>query len=406
MNRKKVISLILVVLNMIALSGCWDLREINEIGFVTAAGIDKGKGTNKYIITVEIANPSQSGGNSGGDSSSMSNVVWIGTAKGDSLFDATRKLANISSRRIIWAHNNVIVIGQSLAKEGIIPVVDYFTHNHELRMKTAVVVANSDAKKYISSNIGMDKPSGMSYSVMERHRGLSGESVESDMLSVSAEIRNRYGNPLISRIRLKSSVIQSKDTSSGKNVKTGLTLKTVALGGAAVFKRDKMLGWLSNKQALGVAWILNQTINTEVTVLDSQHGNKSVSVQTEGVKTKIKTKIVGGIPRMAIYISGRGQIVEEDGFTNKSIDEVKRHVEKLIDKKIKNEVKDSLKVVQKKYKVDCLGFSDIVHTQNASEWRSGLKDNWQKLFPNVPISISVEIDINSSTLNEEPSRVY
>lgn len=191
------ILLVFLLLNMIILlSGCWDIREINELGLVTAVAIDKGSGQNKYSITVQIANPGTD--SSSGDKSTVKKNVWVGTAEGESLFDATRKLVGISSRRIMWAHNNVIIIGESLAKEGIIPVIDFFTHNPELRMRAAVVVAKGDAKEYIVSKAGMDSPSGISFILLESYRALEAESVESHLLQVAANLRNKYANPLIS----------------------------------------------------------------------------------------------------------------------------------------------------------------------------------------------------------------
>ncbi len=140
---RTVFLLLIILISPGLLNGCYDLREINELGFVTAVGIDKADSPNRFIVTVQIANPSSGSDDKG----SMKNEVWIGTAEGKSIFDAVRKLTGISSKRIMWAHNNVVIIGESLAREGIIPVIDYFTHNLELRMKVGLVVSEGDAKE-------------------------------------------------------------------------------------------------------------------------------------------------------------------------------------------------------------------------------------------------------------------
>ena len=151
----------------------------------------------------------------------------------------------------MWAHNNVIIIGESLAKEGIIPVVDFFTHNPELRMKTIVVVARGDGKKYIVAKAGMENPSVVSFILMEGYRALEAESVESNMLKVSSDLRNEYANPLITAISLKKATMQSVDGDY-----KGKSSETIDLEGAAVFKKGKMIGWLSPEETLGVSWIL------------------------------------------------------------------------------------------------------------------------------------------------------
>jgi spore germination protein KC len=390
---------LLIILNLAVLNGCWDIREINELGLVTAVGIDKADGPNRYSVTVQIANPTAEG--SSDSKSKVKSDVWIGTQEGSSLFDAARMLVDISSRRIMWAHNNVIIIGESMAKEGIIPVVDYFTHNPELRMKTAVVVAKGDAKEYLAAKVGMESPSGVSFILLEGYRALTAESVESHLLEVSAGLKNEYSNLLITGISLKKSLMPSGDSENKEK-----SSETIELTGVAVFKKDKMLGWLSPEESRGVSWILNQTKNTVVTVTDPEHGNKSVSVETGSVKAKIKTQVINGMPGISVNVSGKGDIVEEDGSTNQGMSEVKEHVAELLNKKIEDEIKHSLEIIQKEYMVDCLGFAAIVHAQNDVEWESGLKDKWQVIFPQIPVTVSVDINIKSSTLNQEPMKVY
>lgn len=396
---KKILLTIFLLIMIILFSSCWDMREINELGLVTAVAVDKGEGQNKYSLTVQIANPTTD--NSSKDKSAAKETVWVGTAEGESLFDATRKLVTISSRRIMWAHNNVVIIGESLAREGIIPVVDYFTHNPELRMKADVVVSKGDAKDYIAAKTGMDSPSGMSFILLEGYRKIEAVSVGSHMLNVSSALKNEYDNPLISEIFLKKAIMQAGD---GDN--KSKDSETVDMAGAAVFKRDKMLGWLSPEETLGVSWILNGTNNKVVTVTDPDYGNKSIAVETKSMKVKIKSVVVNKIPKISIHITGKGDIVEEDGSTIKSMIEVKQNAAIWVNKKIEDEIKRSLETVQKKYMVDVLGFAAIVHAQNDGEWKNGLKDRWQEIFPEIPVTVSAEINIKSSTLNQEPMKVY
>ena len=396
---RTIILLLLMILNLDLLSGCWDMKEINDIGLVTAVGVDKTEGTNGYTITVQIANPKASGSSEG--KGGARSEVWIGSAEGSSLFDATRELVHISSKKIMWAHNNVVIIGESLAREGIIPVVDFFTHNPELRMRASVVVSKGAAKEYVAAKVGQDPISGISFNLLEDYRALSGESVESHMLQVSASLKEEYGNPLIAKIRLIKATMKTQSDGSGYE-----NPETISIEGTAIFKKDKMLGWLTAEESLGAAWILNETKNKVVTVTDPEYGNKSVSVETSGVKAKIKTKVINGIPKISIHVTGRGDIVEEDGSTNQSMSEVKGELDRLLNKKIEEEIRNSLEIIQKKYGVDVLGFADIVHAQNNRAWHNGLKDKWQEIFPQIPVEVSVNLDIKSSSLNQEPMRIY
>jgi spore germination protein KC len=296
----------------------------------------------------------------------------------------------------MWAHNNVVIIGESLARQGISPVVDFFTHNPELRMKTLVVIAKGDAKDYVSAKTGMEKPSGLSFVNIESYRGLSAESVASDMQRLSTTLRSPYSNPIISTIYRKKNITELSDGGSPKEA------ETINLSGAAIFKKDKMIGWLSPKETQGIAWILNQTERTLVTVVDPKHKGKSVSVETAHVKVKYRTKVIHGVPHFLIRISGRGNIVEEDGITSQSMRETKANIEQLMKRKLSAQIKKSLQKVQKKYRSDILGWAAIVHSQNNAQWERGLSDRWDKVFPRILVRIAVKIDIKASTLNQQP----
>ncbi|HWP79883.1 MAG TPA: Ger(x)C family spore germination protein [Candidatus Acidoferrum sp.] len=387
--------LFLAVLCLTALCGCWDMREINHLGLVTAVGVDKVVGSERFSVTVQIANPNEGGGGEGKGTTKAEE--WIGTAEGDTLFEAIRNLSKISDKRIMWAHNNVVIIGKSLAQDGIIPVVDFFTHNPELRMKTAVVVADGEAKELISSTVGLENISGVSFVSLESYRGLAAASVESHMLKVSSDLQSPYSSPLIAEIRKVKAIT---NTEEGKNDE-----ETVELSGAAVFRKDVMIGSLTAQECRGVSWILNQTDRTLVTVRDPQYENKNVSVETYEVKAKIKTKVVKGMPQVSIHITGKGDIAEEDASTNRSIDEVKKTMAQLVNKKVEDEVRLSLETIQKKYGVDVLGLAQVVHVQNDKEWESGLKDRWVDVFPNIPVTVTASFSVQSSTLNQIPMNI-
>ena len=179
-------AVIIIEIQCIVSSGCWDIREINELGFVTAVGIDKAHPPNKYSVTVQIANACSASAKS--EQGQTQSGVWIGTAEGKSIFDAIRNLIRISSKRVMWAHNNVMIIGESLAKKSIAPVADFFTHNPETTNETPVVVAKGDAKDYISAKAGTETPSGIAFINFGDYGPLLAETVHSNMLTVSSTL--------------------------------------------------------------------------------------------------------------------------------------------------------------------------------------------------------------------------
>jgi spore germination protein KC len=392
--RSRRLIVILFILPSLLYAGCWDMREINEMGLVMAVGIDFKEASNRYTVTIQITNPSTGG--TKGEASSSVPTPWNCSADGASIFEAVRNIARISSKRITWAHNSVIILGESLAKHDITSAIDFFTTNPELRMKTMVVVSKGDAKDYIASSAGIDPLTGLALEEMYRYAPLPGVSVQSNMLGLFKAFTSDYAQILISAIAFKKSVL-AEDQSNNL-----IQSNTIALEGAAVFKKAKMIGWLTPDETRGIAWVLNKANGTVVTVTDADNGNKVTSIETKYVKTKITSEIINGIPNFTIKITGKGNIVEENKPSSLSIIEFQERIEELLNKKISEEMRKGIDKVVQSYGSDVLGFAQIVQVQNNKEWEEGLKDKWPETFPDIYIKTDVNIDVISSTLNAAP----
>lgn len=386
---------ILLVLSVLIPTGCWDMREINELGMVMAVGVDNLSNSQTYTVTVQIANlnPTDS---SKSQSGSRAESMWIVSGEGKSIFEAIRQISKVSSKKIMWAHNNIIIIGESCARNGIIPVLDFFTHSPETRLKTPVVVAKGDASDYISTSAVDEDISGISLSEIFRFSTLTAESLQTDMLRLAADMYSSDSQPILSSIDFKNKILPN----------SGQPQKIINLSGSAVFDKDKLLGFLSPEETRGVALVLNSfnntTNNTVITVIDPEHDNKAVSVETKNVKTKLVVNISEHLPDISIQISGIGKIVEEGASTNLSIQAMKTHLEELIDNKIADDINLALDKVQKDYQSDVLGFGKLIHAQHKEAWQTDINDKWSTIYPEMPVTIAVDIRITNSSVKTKP----
>lgn len=397
--KRKLAAALLILITLFQ-AGCWDIREINEIGIVEAVGIDFSVDTSKYTVTVQAANSKESAASNKKGGSSES--VWIGSSEGSTIFEAVRNMARISSKRIVWSHNTIVILGEPFVKNDITPAIDFFTHNPELRMKTAVAVSKGDAKNYIASKAGLENLAGISLAEMAGYSVLPAVSIRTEMLTLNSEFSSDYSQLLIMGIDFKKSVLTSDDNN---NISEN---NTIALEGAAVFKKNKVIGWLSPEESRGLAWVLNKTKSTLVTVsnnnteVDSETEKKNVSIETRNVKTKIISEIVDDVPNITISLTGEGLIVEQDVPSSLSIAEFQDSIASSLNKEISDEIERGIDKVQKYYESDVLGFAQIVRVQNNEAWKRLLKDEWQETFPIIPIKIDVNFRIKSNTLKQEP----
>jgi len=391
---KRIIISIIIVINILLLPGCWDIREITDLGMVMAVGIDKiDSGRNHFKVTVQIANPKEHQTNMAG----TAQIVWTGNADGETIFDAVRNLARISSKRIMWAHNNIVIIGESLAKQGIAPVVDFFTVNAELRLKTMVVVAKGKAQDYVATrSVGIEDITGIAYNVMGSYSKLQAVSIQTDMLKLFSTFSSQNGQPILSTLTFQNQTVIPRQGQASYDK------DTVNLGGSAIFHKDKLIGWLTDEETRGVAWLLKATQNTLVTVSNDPNSPKGISVETRNLSVNITTEIKDNIPAFTVNITAEGSIVEQDSYTTLSIDEFKKQVEVSAAKEITSEIQVSLNKLQKEFKSDVLGWAQTFHIQHKSEWDKSFKDSWESVFPKIPVTINTKINITDNTLNQLP----
>ncbi|GJM82919.1 hypothetical protein HMSSN139_54150 [Paenibacillus sp. HMSSN-139] len=132
-RKTAVIMLFCIVAALLA--GCWNRRELNELGIAVAAGVDK-EG-DRYRLTVQVVDPGQVTAQKGASGGAPATLY---TSEGDTILEAARRITQISPRKIYLSHLRVYLIGESLAKQGIGQVLDLLTRDHEIRTDFYLVV--------------------------------------------------------------------------------------------------------------------------------------------------------------------------------------------------------------------------------------------------------------------------
>ncbi len=117
------------------LTGCWDRRELNELGIALALGIDKVE--DEYQVTAQVVVPSEIAMKT----STGRSPVTLFQAKGETVYEAFRKMTKNSPRKIYPGHLRMLVIGEDLAEEGIADSLELLSRDWELRSDFFVVIA-------------------------------------------------------------------------------------------------------------------------------------------------------------------------------------------------------------------------------------------------------------------------
>lgn len=393
---RKMLGLTLMMLIVFSMTGCLGKREINDLAMVMAVGIDKGE-NEQVKITTQIVRPADSRGSTGAPSGQTGDPIWSASAEGETLFDAIRNLSTFSSRRVFWAHNYAIVINEDYAREGIGDVVDFFTRNPELRMRTWVMVTPDEASKIVSTLTGLEVIPGEAINKLFRYNRVSVQAPRTQMIDVQSALSIENVEPVIARV----SLIQ-KGVSNKKPGESG-AFDQIELKGAGVFKGEKLVGTLGGEEVKGMLPFVEK-LETGLAVLECPtNDTKKLSIELEEHNFKVTPALEDGKPKFKVHYDVKGSIVEGDcPLTIKDRPKIK-NLEKQVEQQIKEQIDTIVNKAQTEFRSDFLEFGNVFHNRYPAEWKK-IKNEWRSVFPDVKVETSTNAEITDSTLLINPAR--
>jgi spore germination protein KC len=380
MKRAKAIGLTIIILaNTIFCSGCWNYREIEKLAIVAGMAIDRDEGDRRFIMTVEIA--STLGEASGGTQSEVYET------RGTTMFEAVRNLIIETGKKAYWSHSKVIIIGRSIAEDGIAQVLDFVYRDSETRRDVLVVISNVEPASAI---------------IKEAHNNKGLLSFKLD-----SAIRSQKSISRFPKAELRAVVDNFKDENSAmllpiinKNEYKNANNNIPEVFGSAVLKHDKVVGYLNGDETKYALWVQNKLKGGLLIVRDIlEESDISFEIFTNKTRRKIEYKD----NQFKVYISTKtevniGELSDTVDFSdpNKLI-AIKSKAEKFLEKNIKAVITR----LQKDYKADVFNFQEMAEIHDNKEWKK-VKSNWSEVFASIPFEVDTEINIKGTALTSKP----
>jgi spore germination protein KC len=373
---KKAINILFIIVLVLSLSGCWNRRELNTLAIVMGIGIDQGKKENEMDMTVQLVDTSSmkstKSSSSGGDSGSGSAYLNL-KGSGSDLMSILRGFTHQISRKLYVAHNQVIVFGEDLAKQGIHDSLDFLLRDHECRLTVNVLVARGKASDIFDAEPQLEK---IPMADINKRIELQGASSETAKLSVVDFMTHLTSNTF-------SAVAPLVEIKNDNGKKVSL------ISGGAVFKKDKLVGELSKTQTRGYLWVMDKVKSGVIKVdVNDQKVNLEIIKSTRKVTPILKED---GSIEFKIKIVESGSISSQTGNENMSTAENAKLIEKEVEKQIKSEIQSAIDRA-KELDSDIFGFGESIHRKSPEKWKS-LEQDWDKLFKTLSINIDVKATV-------------
>lgn len=379
-ERLRIFLICLILLLSFLTAGCWNYREINHLGFVLAAGIDPSK--QGILLTVQTSNAaalSKQGTNA--------SKFFTFTSTGETYFDAVRKITHVSAApdRLFWPPSKVFVINEEVAKQGIVPYLEFSSRDAEVQRNLLLIVTPDRTADLLRANVKTEEIPGLAiFDLLEGYKATS----TTVKINLNNFLRTYHSSrsALLPTVRLVNN--QGKE-------------KGYYISGSAVFKKDKLVGYLTPIETRGVLWAQGE-VKSGIIVTKCPHskGNKleeRISFETLRSSTKIRAEKHQNEITIHLKIKESGNLAEgacvQEEVLPPNIDEL----ENLKKEKIITEVQGALEKAQNELHADVFGFGEVIHRTYPKEWKS-LKQNWDQVFSTLKVNVEVETKITGNAL--------
>ncbi len=385
-NRRKiyVLKLMMCFILLFILSGCFGGREINDLEIVIGMGVDKGENTEDILLTAQVIKVHEIGNTSLGNGGGESKAYWNVSTTGTSIFEAIRQLTHKTGNRLFVSHNQAVIFGNDIASEGLQKYIDFFLRAHEMRPNVLILIADDQASVVMDAKPETESLPAMNITKLVDAYGFTSHFYKVNMKDFASCLMSTTTAPMAPLVRV-SQDIENKD---------------IHVSGMAVFKKDKMVGQLTQDETRGLLWVLGK-VESGVIIIPSLDNKGKAVLEITDAKSKVTPEIRNG--RIVIHIkinveSGLSeQTTTEDLGTIPAFEAMQKAQAEVIRQEIMAAFQKS-----KELNADIFGFGEMLHKKHNSEWKN-IKDKWEELYPTIELIIDVETKILKTDLLIRPA---
>jgi spore germination protein KC len=368
-GKRLIAAAMLIPVLAASLSGCWDSHELDAMFIITGVALDVSESPDLMDITLQIGVTKSSSSGSGESNSEQDSVILL-KATSDTVMGGMTMLNRDSSHKLLLHHNQVLLLGSSLAEQGVESRLDLFLRDQQARMEVPVMVVEGRAEEVLSAKLDQDRISGIFLSRMLEDLSKISPAYRVRMIDFASRLLDDTTSP----VAPIATVLQE----DGK--------QEIKISGLAVFKGDRMIGRLNNDEATGYVWSMGDVKKYVVTA--STGDNKAVlNIARMACKRDVTLRPDGGV-RVELSVDATLGISELSGFSDMTTDELMPYLVRMAQQEIQRKITSSFDAARR-LDADIYGFGTSVYQKYPKEWKA-MKDRWDEIFPGVELSVLVK----------------
>lgn len=368
-----------LILLLPLLSGCYNYRELNDLGITTAVSIDY-KDNNFYVIA-EVINPIKQQ-----DASSSNNSPFVNyNSSSSSLQDAFRKVVLESPRQLYAAQLEIIVLSEEVVNNHLEEVLEYFARDPEARTEIKIIVAKTeDSTKAITLQTLLTSLSSSNI--------INSLDLQSKVLGMSYpvtlnELLNMYIDPYLEVVLPSMTLYGNYEIGDEKeNITTSSPKAIVKIDGSTITKDNKILGYLDLEESK----ILN-LINGKLkeTIIKMNYYDGYIIFEPNRIKVSRELDIKNNI--IKINISGYSKTKEiQSNIDLKDPKEVEK-LNKALNMELEKKITDTFNSIREKYDTDVFGFQELYYRTNYKYFKENCTNWYEDIYPKIKLEVKANV---------------
>ena len=368
-----------LILLLPLLSGCYNYRELNELGITTAVSIDY-KDNNFYVIA-EVINPIKQQ-----DASSSNNSPFVNyNSSSSSLQDAFRKVVLESPRQLYAAQLEIIVLSEEVVNNHLEEVLEYFARDPESRTEIKIIVAKTeDSTKAITLQTLLTSLSSSNI--------INSLDLQSKVLGMSYpvtlnELLNMYIDPYLEVVLPSMTLYGNYEIGDEKeNITTSSPKAIVKIDGSTITKDNKILGYLDLEESK----ILN-LINGKLkeTIIKMNYYDGYIIFEPNRIKVSRELDIKNNI--IKINISGYSKTKEIQSNINVKDPKEVEELNKALNMELEKKIKDTFNSIREKYGTDVFGFQELYYRTNYKYFKENCTNWYENIYPKIKLEVKANV---------------
>lgn len=368
-----------LILLLPLLSGCYNYRELNELGITTAVSIDH-KDNNFYVIA-EVINPIKQQ-----DASSSNNSPFINyNSSSSSLQDAFRKVVLESPRQLYAAQLEIIVLSEEVVNNHLEEVLEYFARDPEARTEIKIIVAKTeDSTKAITLQTLLTS---LSSSNIIKSLDLQSKVLGMSYPVTLNELLNMYIDPYLEVVLPSITLYGNYEIGDEKeNITTSSPKAIVKIDGSTITKDNKILGYLDLEEAK----ILN-LINGKLkeTIIKMNYYDGYIIFEPNRIKVSRELDIKNNI--IKINISGYSKTKEIQSNINLKDPKEVEKLNKALNMELEKKITDTFNSIREKYDTDVFGFQELYYRTNYKYFKENCTNWYEDIYPKIKLEVKANV---------------